>query len=147
MKNFKLTLGTLKHLTECLAKELMNNETLSVDVKVYKPVRSISQNKFQHSIYNEISKYLVKKGRKDWTPEVVKENMKNKFLGWIDKEYIDICTGEVTTRQVLRSSAKLDKGDAYQFTTEIICWAEDIGLTIKIPVISAHHKQQAEQNN
>lgn len=142
----KVTLNTLINFVEGLTQELLIHPTLKVDVKVYREGRSLSQNAFQHVMYQEISKYLVKNGRKDWTPDVVKQNLKNKFLGWEDVEFIDVETGEVKVRQVLKGSAKLDKGDAYQYTTQILNWCEEIGLTIKIPVTSEHHKQMAEQN-
>lgn len=107
--------------------------------------RSLDQNAFQHVIYTEISKYLISKGRTDWTPKYTKRNLKNKFLGWELEEYVDIETGEKTSREALRSTAALDKGDAYLFTTAILEWAESIGCEIKIPSDSEYMKQREEQ--
>ncbi len=146
MTSYKVTLSNLSAFTSSLVDELKVNPTLRIDVKKWREQRSLSQNAFQHVIYGEISRYLISKGRSDWTSEKVKEALKNQFLGWVDEEFTDLITGEITVRQVLRSSSKLDKGDAYQFTTEVLCWAESIGLTIKIPVTCEHYKQMAEQN-
>ncbi len=108
--------------------------------------RSLSQNAFQHIIYQEISKYLISKGRTDWTPEYTKENMKNAFLGWKDKEYIDVKTGKRSVRSVLRKTSTLDKGDSFRFTTDLIGFSESIGLMIKIPESSDYMKFKNEQN-
>tara|TARA_R100000951_G_scaffold98181_1_gene88054 strand:- start:904 stop:1347 length:444 start_codon:yes stop_codon:yes gene_type:complete len=146
MTNHKVTLNTFISFCEEVAKLLADGKTLSVEVKEFRKKRSLSQNAFQHSIYGQISKHLISKGRKDWTPEKTKFELKNHFLGCEDVETTDLITGEVKSMLVVRSSSKLDKGDAYQFTTEILCWAESIGLTIKIPVTCEHYKQMAEQN-
>lgn len=108
--------------------------------------RSLSQNAFQHVIYQEISKYLVSKGREDWTPEFVKENMKNHFLGWDKKEYIDISSGCVSVREVLRKTSTLDKGESFNFTTQCLEWAESIGCNIRIPDDCAYRQMMDEQN-
>lgn len=108
--------------------------------------RSLSQNAFQHVIYSDISRYLISKGRKEWTPEFVKENLKNKFLGWEDKEYIDVETGKKSLRSVLRRTSQLDVGDSYNYTTQIIDWAEAIGCKIKIPANSVYMELYRDQN-
>ncbi|AUR84946.1 hypothetical protein NVP1064O_48 [Vibrio phage 1.064.O._10N.261.52.E2] len=107
--------------------------------------RSLSQNAFQHVIYGEISKYLVSKGRNDWTPAYTKENLKNNFLGWEEKEYIDVKTGVKSYRSVLRSTSKLDKGESYLFTTAILEWSESIGCKIRIPEDSEYMKLKRTQ--
>jgi hypothetical protein len=108
--------------------------------------RSLSQNAFQHVIYQEISKYLISKGRSEWTPEFTKKNLKNKFLGWVDDEFIDVKTGCKSVQSVLRSTSKLDKGESFHFTTAILDWAESIGCFIKIPE-SCEYRQLQEQQN
>jgi hypothetical protein len=108
--------------------------------------RSLSQNAFQHMIYGEISKYLISKGRTDWTPEFTKENLKNKFLGWIDKEYVDIVSGQKLVKSVLRKTSTLDKGESFHFTTAILDWSDSIGCYIKIPDDCEYRKLQEQQN-
>lgn len=122
-----------------------SNKPLKVVVKNYGK-RSLSQNALMHVVFTEVSDYLIAKGRTDWTPEFVKEQLKNKFLGWEEKEFIDVKTGEKTTRSVLVKTSTLDKGDAYQFTTEILDWAESIGCHIKIPANCEYMDLRREQS-
>lgn len=108
--------------------------------------RSLSQNALQHCIYAELSVYLVSKGRKDCTPKWVKEMLKNKFLGWTQKAFTDVLTGEVVQRDVLRKTSSLDKGEATIYTTQILEWADSIGCQIKIPAQCDYRDAIMEQN-
>ncbi len=123
---------------------LEEGKTIKVTVKNARK-RSLSQNAFQHVIYTEVSKYLVSKGRESWTPEYTKLQLKNKFLGWQEEEYVDVVTGEVTIRETLRHTAGLSKGESFDFTTQIIDWAESIGCPIKIPDDSEYMNLYREQ--
>ena len=107
--------------------------------------RSLSQNAFQHVCYQEISKYLIAKDRNEWTPEFVKKNLKNKMLGWQTETFVDVKTGERRDIWTLKSSSKLDKGEAMNYITQIMDWAESIGCHIKIPEDSEYMK--AMQSN
>lgn len=95
--------------------------------------RSLSQNAFIHVIFQDISKYLISKGRTDWTPEYTKKCLKNYFLGWEDEEYIDIKTAEKLHKSVLRKTSTLSKGELFDFTEAILAWSESIGCFIEIP--------------
>jgi len=117
-----------------------------VQATEWRDARSLSQNAFQHVIYEDISKYLVGRGRPDCTPEWVKDAVKNKFLGWIDKEFVDIKTGEKAVRQVLRSTAKLDMGEAVYYIDQLIEWASSIGCEIKIPAKCEYRDYKEAQN-
>ncbi len=108
--------------------------------------RSLSQNSFQHICYQEISKYLIVKGRNEWTPEFVKKNLKNKFLGWKTETFVDVKTGERRDIWTLKSSSKLDKGEAMNYITQVLDWAESIGCHIKIPEDSEYMKAMQSQN-
>lgn len=108
--------------------------------------RSLSQNALQHVIYSDISTYLITKGRTDCTPDWVKEALKNKFLGWEPRVYTDIVTGEKKVREVLRETSKLDKGEACHYITQIIAWAESIGLEIKIPAACEYREMLDKQS-
>ena len=108
--------------------------------------RSLSQNAFQHVCYQEISKYLVAKGRSEWTPEFVKKNLKNKFLGWKIETFVDVKTGERRDIWTLKSSSKLDKGKAMNYITQILDWAESIGCHIRIPEDSEYMRLMQSQN-
>jgi len=109
--------------------------------------RSLSQNSFQHVIYGEISQYLVSKGRSEWTPDFVKKNLKNKFLGWKQEPFVDIKTGERREIWTLRKTSELDKGESMNYTTQILDWAESIGCSIKIPESCEYRDCLNEQTN
>lgn len=108
--------------------------------------RSLPQNDYQHVLYSEISKYLVVKGRNEWTPGFVKKNLKNKFLGWQTETFVDVKTGERRDIWTLKSSSKLDKGEAMNYITQILDWAESIGCHIRIPEDSEYMKLMQSQN-
>ena len=108
--------------------------------------RSISQNAFQHVCYQEISQYLISKGRTEWSPDFVKKNLKNKFLGWIQEPFVDIKTGERCDIWTLRHTSKLDKGEAMNYITQILDWAESIGCHIRIPEDSEYYQAMQQQN-
>ncbi|AUR85310.1 recombinase [Vibrio phage 1.071.A._10N.286.46.A12] len=108
--------------------------------------RSLPQNDYQHVLYSEISKHLILKGRNDWCPKFTKRNLKNKFLGWKKEIVVDIKTGEVTEVLELRSTKDLDKGEAMNYITQILDWAESIGCHIKVPEDSEYMKAMQSQN-
>lgn len=108
--------------------------------------RSLSQNAFQHVIYGEISRYLISKGRNEWTPDFVKKNLKNKFLGWKQEPFVDIKTGERRDIWTLRKTSELDKGESMNYTTQILDWAESIGCQIRIPEDSEYFQSMQQQN-
>jgi hypothetical protein len=148
MKDFKLTISSLGWLVAELTKLITSNQDKAyrVNVKLWREKRSLSQNAFQHVIYGDISKYLISKGRSDWTEKVTKKNLKNKFLGWEKEEYTDIETGEITIKEVLISTAGLDVGDSFNYTTNILGWAESIGCEIKIPSKCDYRELMERQN-
>jgi hypothetical protein len=118
-----------------------------VNIVEWRSKRSISQNSLQHVIYSDISKYLISKGRIEWTEKKVKESLKSKFLGWEQREIIDVVTGEITVKEMLRESSKLDVGEAFHYTTQIIEWAESIGCEIKIPAKCEYREIMERQND
>ncbi|RJP48745.1 MAG: hypothetical protein C4586_08485 [Anaerolineaceae bacterium] len=139
---------TAEQIDECsrLLKVSIPKEGWRITFTPWREHRSLSQNAFQHVIYQEISKYLINKGRTDCSPEWVKDMLKNKFLGWVQREFTDVVTGKKTVHEVLRPTAALDVGEAYQYTTEILDWAQSIGCDIKIPANSEYMKLREAQN-
>jgi hypothetical protein len=127
-------------------KATMPREGWRVSFSVWREKRSLSQNAFQHVVYQEISDYLIKRGRKDCTPEWVKDMLKNKFLGWTEREFVDVVTGQKQTREVQKSSAALDMGAANHYITQILEWASSIGLEIRVPADCEYRKLAEKQN-
>ena len=148
MKDFKLNISSLGYLVAELTKLVTANPNKSfrIVVKGWRESRSLSQNAFQHVIYSDISKYLIKKGRTDWNDEKVKFEMKNNFLGWDVTECTNVTTGEITTKEVLRGTSKLDAGEACDYITKLLDFAQGIGCSIRIPADSDYQKYIDEQN-
>ncbi len=132
-EDFCLHKSTLNQFWQLCLELADSNKRYRVKIVEWRERRSITQNGLQHSIYGVVSKFLIAKGREDWTPEKVKDNLKNKFLGWHDSEFVDVVTGEVTIKSVLVPTSGLDKGESYHYTTQIIEWCESIGCEIRIP--------------
>ena len=144
MKDLKLTASSMGFIFNQLKEMAMSGKAYRLTVKEWREKRSIPQNALQHSIYGDISKFLIANGRPDWTPEYTKMALKSKFLGWDSVDVVDIETGEVTTREVERKTSALDVGESCHYTTQIIDWAEGIGCQIRIPVNSDYYKYLQE---
>lgn len=144
--DFCLHKSTFKYFFEMCRELLKSDKKYRVKIVEWREKRSLSQNSLQHVIYGEVSKYLIGKGRTEWTPEKVKENLKNKFLGWQNNEFIDVETGEVINMSVLVPTSKLDKGESFNYTTQIIEWSESIGCEIKIPATCEYRSLMDLQN-
>ncbi len=141
----KADIRTLGSVIAQITKLVADGFALRISVKQWTERRSLSQNALQHVIYKDISVYLVDHGR-DWCPERVKKALKYKFLGEYVEQITDVVTGKVYERRELRSTASLDKGEAYHYTTQIIQWAESIGCEIKIPANCEYRDLMEKQN-
>lgn len=141
--------GNLDLISSKLKDELSSmpsGSRLCVEVKKWVDKRTLSMNSLQHCIYAEVSRYLILKGRLEWSPEFVKKNLKNKFLGWETEVFVDVVTGERCEVQSLKKTSGLDKGDSYLYTEQIIDWAASIGCEVKIPEKSEFMSLQLHQN-
>ena len=148
MKDFKLTFGNIGYFIQEVTKLLQStNKTYRVTIKEWRENRSLSQNALQHVIYETVSKYLISKGRVEWTEEKVKQSLKSKFLGWEQTEFVDVVTGEITVKETLMETSKLDVGEAFHYTTQIIEWSESIGCEIKIPAKCEYRELMEMQND
>lgn len=146
MNEFKLTLASAVHVTSQLIDLARSNKTYRVVVSEWREKRSLSQNALQHVIYSDVSEYLISKGRKHCTTAWVKSALKNQFLGWTETEFTDLNTGEITNREVLRSTKDLDVGESCHYTTQILDWAQSIGCSIKIPAKCEYRDMLNKQN-
>ena len=59
--------------------------------------------------------------------------MKNNFIGWEVTECTNVHTGEITTKETLIATSSLDVGEAGDYITKLLDFAQSIGCTIKIP--------------
>lgn len=145
MKDFKLTANSIGLLIGELWK-LDLTGAYRVSITRWRDKRGLSQNAFQHVIYTEVSKYLISKGRTDWTVDKVKFEMKNNFLGWEVVECVNVHTGEVTEKEVLTETSGLGVGEACDYITKLLDFAQGIGCTIKIPVRCDYRDNINKQN-
>ena len=146
MQSFHAT--SAEQIDECarVLKACLPKKGWKITFTPWRDRRTLSQNDFQHAIYRDLSNYLIIHGRRECSPEWVKFMLKNKFLGWVDTEIVDIVTGDKCFKEVLRSTATLDVGEACDYTEKIIAWAESIGCHIMIPANSEYMKLREAQN-
>ncbi|MDE9480007.1 hypothetical protein KKJ17_19955 [Xenorhabdus bovienii] len=145
MDNFCLHESTKKLFYANLKQLLATHPKLSISAKPYKPKRSLSQNALSHVWYKQISDYLIAKGR-DWCSESwVKNSLKATYLGFEEVEYTDFITGEVITKQELRHTSELDKGDMHYYMNQVEAWCAQFGLILKTPDDSEYMKLKKEQ--
>nr|WP_306805009.1 hypothetical protein [Providencia sp. PROV128] len=79
------------------------------------------------------------------TEEKVKNDLKATFLGYEEIEQTNFVTGEITVREQLRQTSKLDTGDMYQYMTNIEAWCAQFGLQLTIPHSSEYMKLKEQQ--
>ncbi len=136
----------LRQFVNFMATQPIPENGWRIDYKPWRAARSLSQNAFQHVIYAEVSRYLISRGRTDCDEQWVKDMLKNKYLGWVDREFVDVVTGEVTKHECLRETSKLDVGEAVHYTDQILMWCADIGCEIKIPTMCDYRLYKESQD-
>ena len=58
----------------------------------------------------------------------------------------DIDTGEILIKSTLVETSKLDVGDSFNYTTNLLDWAEQIGCYIEIPLCCEYRELMERQN-
>ena len=145
MKDFKLNRHNIGSFVKSLFETVVDDKSFRVNIVAWRDKRTLSQNALQHLIYGKVSKFLIANGRTDWDAAKVKDELKSKFLGWVDKEFTDVVTGEITVKSCLRETSKLDKGESFHYTTQIIEWCEWMGISIEIPATCEYRALQELQ--
>lgn len=125
---------------------LESGECYRLTIKPWRDKRSISQNSLSHMWYAEISAYLIKRGKPFASPEWVKDAMKHTYLGYSDREMVDVVTGAKTTVSSLRHTSDLDTGDMHFYLTQVEGWAREIGCNLTIPNDCEYQKLKQVQN-
>ena len=124
---------------------LESGECYRLTVKPWRDKRSLSQNSLSHVWYAEISAYLIKRGKSFASPEWVKDAMKHTYLGYADREMVDVVTGAKTTVSRLRHTSDLDTGDMHFYLTRVEGWAREIGCNLTIPNDCEYRKLREKQ--
>lgn len=95
-------------------------------VQVYSPKRSLSQNDLFHKWCREIAVSFTERGR-DTTESMVKDGLKLKYLGTVERQIGDRVLEE------LRETNALSVGEMYHFMNQVQAWAIDMGVELSHP--------------
>lgn len=125
---------------------LESGECYRLTIKPWRDKRSLSQNALSHMWYAEISAFLIRRGKPFASPEWVKDAMKHTYLGYEEREMVDVVTGERTTIRSLRHTSDLDTGDMHFYLTQVEGWALNIGCRLTVPDDSEYAKLRDKQN-
>lgn len=124
---------------------LASGDCFRLIIKPWRESRSLSQNALAHMWLDEISAYLIKRGKSFATPEWVKDALKHSYLGYEEREMTDVITGEKTMIRSLRHTSDLDTGEMHFFLTQVEGWALNIGCRLTIPEDSEYAQLRAKQ--
>jgi len=102
-------------------------------LRPWRNTRSLSQNALSHMWYAEISDFLIRRGKAFASPEWVKDAMKHTYLGYENREVVDVITGAKSTIRTLRHTSGLDTGEMHDFMRKVEGWALNIGCHLTIP--------------
>ncbi|MDI7399051.1 YbcN family protein [Cronobacter dublinensis] len=128
-----------------LAPMLESGECFRLIIKPWRDNRSLSQNALAHMWFNEISAYLIKRGKSFASPAWVKDALKHSYLGYEQREMTDVITGEKTTIRSLRHTSDLDTGEMHFFLTQVEGWALNICCRLTIPDNCQYAQLRAQQ--
>ncbi|MGE1562100.1 YbcN family protein [Pantoea septica] len=125
---------------------LDSGETYRLIIKPWREKRSLNQNALSHMWYSEISDWLIRRGKDFASPEWVKDAMKHTYLGYVEREMVDVVTGETTVIRSLRHTSDLDTGDMHFFLTQVEGWALSLGCKLTVPADSEYMNLKEKQN-
>jgi len=125
---------------------LDSGETYRLIIKPWREKRSLNQNALSHMWYSEISDWLIWRGKDFASPEWVKDAMKHTYLGYVEREMVDVVTGETTVIRSLRHTSDLDTGDMHFYLTQVEGWALSLGCKLTVPADSEYMNLKEKQN-
>ena len=125
---------------------LDSGETYRLIIKPWREKRSLNQNALSHMWYSEISDWLIRRGKDFASPEWVKDAMKHTYLGYMEREMVDVVTGETTVIRSLKHTSDLDTGDMHFYLTQVEGWALNLGCRLTVPADSEYMKLKDKQN-
>jgi hypothetical protein len=125
---------------------LDSGETYRLIIKPWREKRSLNQNALSHMWYSEISDWLIRRGKDFASPEWVKDAMKHTYLGYVEREMVDVVTGETTVIRSLRHTSDLDTGDMHFYLTQVEGWALSLGCKLTVPADSEYMHLKEKQN-
>lgn len=132
-ESIRLDLDSFQAVGQRLLDVLKSGVVLRLDVREWRNRRTLDQNALSHVWYEQISNYLVSRGRHTASPEWVKDALKHTYLGYEDVERIDVITGQITTVSQLRHTSDLKTGEMHEYLCNVEAWARDIGCLLNAP--------------
>jgi len=125
---------------------LDSGETYRLIIRPWREKRSLNQNALSHMWYSEISDWLIRRGKNFASPEWVKDAMKHTYLGYVEREMVDVVTGETTVIRSLRHTSDLDTGDMHSYLTQVEGWALSLGCKLTVPADSEYMNLKEKHN-
>jgi len=119
---------------------------MQVTVKPMQNKRSIPQNDTFHMWCGELSRFLLKNGRKWATPEFVKDMLKHSFLGYKDTTRLDVSTNKPEKVRELIHTSDLSTGDMFHFMEQCEAYSVGIGCLLTIQEKSEYMQNKRVQN-
>lgn len=142
----KLTQANFAAIGQQLQPLLAGGACFRMILKTWRETRSLSQNSLSHVWYEQISKYLVSRGKSFASPEWVKDAMKHTYLGYEKREMTDVITGEKTIVSSLRHTSDLDIGEMFDYMSKVQAWAAVIGCLVSVPSDSEYQQLREKQD-
>lgn len=112
--------------------------------EAYKNPRSISQNALMHIWFREIAEGLNRAGLTiDGDPYTMDDA--KLLMKWMHLGTEDIVKGKLVIKDQLRSTSKLNKGEAQHFMDQILEWASAKNITLSNPAGNEYAKLKEAQ--
>lgn len=123
------------------------SQPVEVTIKPFKDKRSLNQNNLFHEWCNVLSRYLISRGRYDWTFDKTKYNLKATFLGCNEVEQVNMKTGHKSVTYEPKHTSDLSVGDMHFFMDQVYQWClMELGLALPIPEDSEYKNLRDSQN-
>jgi len=105
--------------------------------------RSLSQNGLYWMWMATLSESFNKRAKdgSEWSKDDMHDLMRHKFLGYESKTI-----GMTELKDILRSTAKLYKGEMHHYMTQIDVWGTEVGVYLPHPEDSEYMKLMERQN-
>ena len=136
----------IKSIVTTLSELAKSGKRYRLIIKIWKDKRTIDQNSLSHMWYDDLAKQAnVRMKTNNYTMKSVKHDLKEMFLGYEDVEHTNLLTGEITVKQQLRKTSKLDIGEMHFYLQQIEVWASQNGFRLRIPSDSEYQKLKIQQ--
>jgi len=144
-EGIRLSPHNLHMVRDAITKGLNEGNIYRLRIDPWQEKRSLSQNSMFHAWMRELSRYLIAHGRSYCTDEWCKDAMKFTFLGFEEKEFVDVITGARIVRETLKQTSKLKTGEMFDFMTKVQNWCLDIGCMLTVNEHSEFFENQRKQ--